>query len=259
MIHWWENLTFLHWSFDPITVARLLPDGLEPETWDGKAWVALVPFHMRVALPHTPPIPWLTTFPETNVRTYVRDRTGRTGVWFFSLEAARLSVVATARTTYRIPYFWSKMRISEDAAGTTYETNRRWPGPRGASSIVRVQPGDPFLPAELTSFDHWLTSRWILFSVRGTRQRYAEAWHEPWPLFKATITDLDDQLIEAAGLPAPTGDPIVHYSPGVKVRIGKPRRIGDEGNITAKNLRRDVLERRADVDERTGNRFRYFG
>jgi len=229
MIHWWENLTFLHWSFDPDDVARLLPEGLEPETWGDKAWVGLVPFHMRVALPGTPPIPWLTTFPETNVRTYVRDRTGRTGVWFFSLEAARLGVVATARSTYRIPYFWSKMSIEESANGPSYVSNRRWPGQRGVSSIVRVEPGTAFEPDELTAFDHWLTARWILFSVRGRRQRYAEAWHEPWPLFRATIHDLDDQLVEAAGVPAPSGDPIVHYSPGVRVRIGRPRRIKNKG------------------------------
>ena len=82
--------------------------GLTVETMDGSAWVGLVPFFLRVGLPGVPSVPWLSRFAETNVRTYVRSRDGARGIWFFSLDAARLGAVVTARATYRIPYFWSK-------------------------------------------------------------------------------------------------------------------------------------------------------
>ena len=95
----WERLTFLHWPFQPADVQRLLPDGLETETYDGAAWVGLVPFYMRVATPGGHRVPWISNFCETNVRTYVRDRAGRSGIWFFSLDASRLGVVVTARVT----------------------------------------------------------------------------------------------------------------------------------------------------------------
>src|SRR4051812_46149326 len=100
----WENLTFLHWRYRVADVRPLLPAGLEPDVYDGEAWVGLVPFRVRgLTLPKAPAVPWLSTFPETNVRTYVIDRTGRRGVWFFSLDAARLPAVAGARLLYGLP------------------------------------------------------------------------------------------------------------------------------------------------------------
>jgi uncharacterized protein YqjF (DUF2071 family) len=108
----WARLTFLHWSFEVDTVQRLLPAGLTADPWDGRAWVGLVPFFMHVGMPGGQGVPWVSNFCETNVRTYVRDRAGRTGIWFFSLDAGRLGAVAVARTAYRLPYFWSAMRVA---------------------------------------------------------------------------------------------------------------------------------------------------
>ena len=92
----WERLTFVHWSFDPPAVQRLVPEWLQVETFDGAAWVGVVPFFMRVATAHGHSVSWVSHFCETNVRTYVRDREGRSGIWFFSLDAARLGAVLTA-------------------------------------------------------------------------------------------------------------------------------------------------------------------
>jgi uncharacterized protein YqjF (DUF2071 family) len=212
----WERLTFLHWPFEVADVQRLLPPGLTVDEYGGQAWVGLVPFFMRVS-----------NFPETNVRTYVRDREGRTGIWFFSLDAGRLGAVGVARTTYRLPYFWSSMRVTGRGQQMSYTCVRRWPGPRDAVSSVRVAIGAPFAPAELDERDHFLTARWILFSVAGRRYyRFARAWHQPWPLHRAEALSVHDRLVTAAGLPQPQGPPLVHYSPGVDVRIGRPEKPG---------------------------------
>nr|WP_106410237.1 MULTISPECIES: DUF2071 domain-containing protein [Pseudofrankia] len=232
----WERLTFLHWPYPTDAVQRLLPAGLAAETCDGAAWVSLVPFFMQVRTGRRDlAAPWVSFFPETNVRTYVRDEQGRPGIWFFSLDAARWGAVAVARTTYRLPYFWSSMRLVEEAgpgaggagsAGggtTTYTCRRRWPGPRGAASRVVVRPGRRIPDAELSARDHFLTARFRLFSpVRSGPPRSARAWHRPWPLHRVDLLDLDDGLVTAAGLPAPSGPPLAHYSPGVDVRIGRP-------------------------------------
>ena len=220
----WERLTFLHWQFDPARVQRLLPDGLEADLLDGAAWVGLVPFFMHVATASGSQVPWVSRFCETNVRTYVRDAAGRAGIWFFSLDAARLGAVAVARTTYRLPYFWSAMDITEGAGEISYACRRRLPGPRSATSEVSVSIGDRYADSELDERDHFLTARWILFSIAGTRYRSARACHDPWPLYRATANRVDDRLIAAAGLPAPAGPPLVHYSPGVDVTIGRPER-----------------------------------
>jgi uncharacterized protein len=221
----WERLTFLHWAFEPAVVQRLLPDGLAVEEFDGAAWVGLVPFYMHVATSGGHQVPWASRFCETNVRTYVRDRDGRSGIWFFSLDAARLGAVAVARATYRLPYFWSSMRITGGdgaASEITYRCRRRWPGPRAVTSDVRIKAGAPYAAHELGERDHFLTARWILFSVSGGRYRFARACHPSWPLYRAEVQAVDDQLVQAAGLPAPEGEPLAHYSPGVDVSIGKP-------------------------------------
>src|SRR5262249_37108112 len=111
MLHRWDRLTFLHWPYEPSVVKRLLPSWLEPHCFDGTAWVSLVPFAMRVWTSGGHQLPWACNFWETNVRTYVRAPDGRTGIWFFSLDASRLGVVATTRVIFRLPYCWSRMRL----------------------------------------------------------------------------------------------------------------------------------------------------
>jgi uncharacterized protein YqjF (DUF2071 family) len=222
MLQRWDGLTFLHWKFDIEMVQALLPAGLEVEPFDGYAWVGLVPFYMEVSIPRLGRLPWLFNFPETNVRTYVRGPSGDAGVWFFSLDAARLAAVVTARSTYRVPYFWSRMDVRRRGDSMTYSTRRRWPGPRGKESRIEVEIGHKYTPTELTDFDRYLTARWTLYGTWGGQLSMARAQDPPWPLHRARLLSCQDGLVEAAGLPTPTTAPIVHWSPGVDVRVGYP-------------------------------------
>jgi uncharacterized protein len=224
----WEQLTFLHWGYPPAAVQQLLPPWLRADTFDGMAWVGLVPFFMGVATAGGHEAPWASHFCETNVRTYVRDPQDRPGIWFLSLDAARAGAVAVARTTYRLPYFWSRMRLIERGGQVAYGCRRLWPGPRPVTSRVRVEVGDRFRAGELDERDHFLTARWILFSSAGGRRRFARAEHAPWPLYRAHPLAVDDHLVAATGLPPPAGAPLIHYSPGVSVRIGPPERYRAE-------------------------------
>lgn len=225
MFHRWDNITFLHWRYDVAEVQRLLPPGLEVEPFDGSAWVGLVPFEMQVRPPGVRPIPWVSNFPETNVRTYVRAPDGSTGVWFLSLDAARLGAVVVARTSYRLPYFWSQMGVANVGTSWRYETWRRWPDPRPARSLIEVSVGDPLDPRVLGDLDHWLTARWTLFSRFPSSLWLARADHPPWELRRAEVLSLDDQLVTAAGLSSPVGEPLVHHSHGVEVRVSVPRQV----------------------------------
>ena len=221
----WERLTYLHWALDPAAVQQLLPPGLTADTWDGAAWVGLVPFYMRVATPAGQRVPWVSNFCETNIRTYVRDGDGRRGIWFFSLDASRLGAVLVARATpYRLPYFWSTMRLGQRGNELAYLTRRHWPRPAPVTSRVRVTVGDPIPADQVSGLEHFLTARWMLFSVTGGRRTAARVCHQRWPLHRATAQVVDDQLLTATGLPAPDGEPLVHYSPGVDVAIGRPER-----------------------------------
>lgn len=224
MVQHWRDVAYLHWRVDPGRAQSLLPPGLHVDTFDGSAWVGLVAFHMvDIGLPRLPAVPYLGTFPETNVRTYVRDDDGRPGVWFHSLEASRLLPVGTARAAYALPYMWARMAITRSDGAVRYASRRIWPGPRGAGGVITVRPrGEPITPSEL---DVFLTARWGLYSASRSGLRHAPVDHPAWPLRRGELLHLSDTLVEAAGYDTPDGPPYVLWSPGVPVRIGRPRSL----------------------------------
>ena len=121
----WRDLTFLHWRFPPDAVRPLVPPELQLDLWDGAAWIGLVPFAIEeLTHPRVPPVPWLSHFLETNVRTYVVDAEGRRGVWFFSLDAARLAAVLGARAAYALPYFWARMSLVREGTTLRYRDRK---------------------------------------------------------------------------------------------------------------------------------------
>jgi hypothetical protein len=221
MVQQWQDLAYIHWRYPIEEIQALLPAGIEVDTFDGSAWVGLIPFSMKnIGLPRMPAVPYFGSFPEVNVRTYVR-RNGVPGVWFFSLDVNRFLPALVARVSYFLPYCWG--RASNKRTDSTLETEvrRRWPS--RASTSIRVSIGDPIeSPDELSVF---LSARWGLYSRGiGKGVRYAPVDHETWPLWTATLESLNDTLLTAAGLSAPIGNPHVMFSPGVSVRIGLPRR-----------------------------------
>jgi uncharacterized protein len=221
MYHQWNWISFLHWRYPPPVVQAWLPSGLTVERCDGSAWIGLTPFLMEgLRAPLVPAVPWLSRFPEINVRTYVRDGRGRSGIWFFSLDAARLAAVLAARAGYRLPYFWSDMTVDLAADRISYRCRRRLPPGSGARCAADVVLGAPLTEVERDELANFLTARFRLFSVIAGRLVAAEAEHPDWPLRRAELSHLDQNLVQSAGLPTPAGDPLVHASPGVPVRVG---------------------------------------
>ena len=218
----WADLTFLHWAVDPAVVAPLLPPGTVPDVLDGVTYVGLIPFRMRrIGFLGAPGLPWLGSFPETNVRLYSVDGRGRRGVVFRSLEASRLLPVLAARWVARLPYTWAAMRVVRDGDLVTYTSQRRWPGPRDASSRVRVRVGEQLPPGD--PLGRFLTARWGLHRPGRRGPVYWPNEHAEWPLHRAELLDLDESLLAAAGLPSVTGAPAsVLFSAGVAVRFGPP-------------------------------------
>jgi uncharacterized protein YqjF (DUF2071 family) len=221
----WEELAFLHWAYDPEIVQRLLPDGLRVDTFDGCAYVSLIPFRMADAAPRgLPAAPWLSTFAETNVRTYVVDSRGNRAIWFHSLEASRLPVVAFARWALGFPYVWGDLTIEASGARRSYETiRRRWPADPASRTRVVVDVG-PVI-AEPSELDHFLTARWGTVAQWRGRLRHHPVDHPPWRLHDAGLVELDDTSIEAAGLPAPQGSPLVRWAEPIPARFGAPVRV----------------------------------
>jgi uncharacterized protein len=222
LVQRWSDLAFLHWALDPAVVAPLLPAGTVPDTLNGVTYAGLIGFRMvGLGFLRGPGIPYLGTFLETNVRLYSVDDRGRRAVVFRSLEAARLLPVLTARATLRLPYMWSRMRLTRAGDVLTYTTRRRWPRPLPATSEMSVRVGAPITTP--TPLDHFLTARWGLHTRAWGRSLHLPNQHPRWPLHRAELLSLSDNLITAAGLPAPGTPPVsVLYSPGVRVTFGSP-------------------------------------
>ncbi|MFI2122375.1 YqjF family protein [Streptomyces sp. NPDC020299] len=220
----WLDLCFVHWAVAPDVVAGLLPGGTVPDTYDGVTYVGLVAFRMhRVGWLRLPGVPYLGSFPETNVRLYSVDAHGRRGVVFRSMDAARLIPVVMGRVGFRLPYLWSRMSVRAAGDTVTYTSSRRWPAPRGAYSRITVRRGERIeRPTEL---EHFLTARWGMHNSFFGGASYLPNHHPRWPLYRAELLGCEENLLAAAGLPAPADAPVsVLYSPGVPVRLGGPLR-----------------------------------
>lgn len=220
----WEQVSFLHWAYDPDALRQLVPAGLQLDTWDGQAWVGLVPFVMAGVRPAgLPPVAGISTFPEFNVRTYVRDGEGRDGLLFLTLEASQ-PLTLLGRPGLGLGYSWARMRVSRRGTDVGYASRRRWPRNPQARLRLVVSVGDPIVAPH--PFDVWLTGRWRAYTRGHGRLLMTPVEHEPWPLHHAEAHLADGGLLSACGLPPPAGVPTVHYSPGVDVRLGLPQAVG---------------------------------
>ncbi|MDN3245144.1 YqjF family protein [Streptomyces mutabilis] len=220
----WLDLAFVHWAVEPAAVAGLMPRGTVPDTHDGLTYVGLVAFRMhRVGWFRLPGLPYFGSFPETNVRLYSVDAHGRRGVVFRSMDASRLVPVMMGRFVFRLPYLWSRMSVRSAGDTVTYTSSRRWPGPRRAYSRITVRTGERV--PEPTALEYFLTARWGMHNAFFGGTAYLPNHHPRWPLYRAELVTCDENLVAAAGVPAPTGAPVsVLYSPGVRVRLGRPAR-----------------------------------
>ena len=220
MDQWWNELAFVHWPVDPASVAAYFPPGTRPDVWsDGFTYVALVPFAMRRAgFGRGLPVPYFGSFLETNIRLYSTDDAGRHGVLFRSLETARLAIVPFARVGFGMPYTWARMSLRHDDDVITYDSVRRWPR-RGLRSRLSLRLGAVVEP---TPLETWLTSRWGAHSRLAGQTVWVPNEHPPWPLREASVLELDDDLLAAAGVRA-AGPPLrVLWSSGVRARFGRP-------------------------------------
>ena len=216
----WRWVSFLHWRVESASIAHLFPDGTRPDEFDGSSWVGLIGFHLSdFSLLGGPPVPYFGSFPEINVRLYSVDARGRRGVVFLSLEAARLVTVLGANVSLNVPYKWARMSMRVDRT-IDYRSQRLTDSRPSSHIVTRPRPET----VENDVLADFLTARWGMHSRVLGSTRFVPNEHEPWPLRRADVVELDDQLLDAAGLPgiATRRPESVLYSPGVTARFGLP-------------------------------------
>lgn len=222
----WTDAVFLHWRIPEPVAASFMPPGVDPDVFDGSAWVGLIGFRMQGAgLGRGPGIPYFGSFNEINVRLYSREPDGTRGVVFLSLDASRLAVVLAARAA-GIPYVWSRARFLGDPAGPKtplggaagYAVRRFRAGARSDFAVVRESDAGASDPLSIH-----LTARFGLHTRFRGKTLYVPNTHSDWPLYRAKVVLLQDQLIAAAGITVSGPPESVLFSPGVHTQFGQPR------------------------------------
>ena len=247
MFQRWHDLLFAHWALEPEQVRPLVPPELELDLFDGRAWVGIIPFWMSdVHVRGLPPLPGSGTFPETNLRTYVRlpleqkgqskehsglssgraasDEISKPGVYFFSLDAASLQAVLAARLGFGLPYFWSRMSVKATNRDHIEYSSVRRQRPRPAEVKVNYAPDGAVIERK-SELEVFLTERYCLYVVRRGVVHRAQIHHLPWPLQPAEAEFGKNMLAAAHGLKLSEPPQTLHFTKRLDVLIFGPERV----------------------------------
>lgn len=230
MLQSWRHLSFLHMRVPPDQIQKTLPAGLTVDTYpdeNGTEWayLGLVPFQMiNIRLTGMPAAPWLSAFPETNVRTYVHCGERKPGVWFYSLEAARLLACRYARIFFALPYFWAAMRLDASADRVGYRSRRVLD--RSVAADIVVRPVGEVAPSQAGSLEFFLAERYVLYAQTRTGLATGQVAHAPYPLQAASIERCQTTLLSASGFADPKSWDHVLFSPGVDVEVFSLEKVG---------------------------------
>jgi uncharacterized protein YqjF (DUF2071 family) len=209
----WHDLLFAHWPVDARSLQEHLPAGLPLDTFEGQAWLGIVPFHMTNVAPRgVPSIPFVSAFPELNVRTYVTMH-GKPGVYFFSLDAGSTIAVAAARALFGLPYYAAAMSVEERDGDIAFQSQRETRIDGVAEFAATYRPTGAVRQPRLGSLDYFLTERYCLYTVDDAfRARRLDIHHRPWPLQPAEAAISANTMAEAAGIRLPSVAPLLHYA-----------------------------------------------
>ncbi len=225
----WHDLLFMHWPVPRDWLRPLIPPALHLDTFDGSAWLGVVPFRMEDVRPRfLPTIPGLSNFPELNLRTYVTHR-GKPGVWFFSLDAHNPIAVRLARSTFGLPYFDADMSCEVARGGEVrYRSVRTHKGAPPARFVGRYRATGERFDSRPGTLENFLTERYCLYSagVGGNgRVRRGDIHHRMWPLQSAEVEVEELEMTARIGVSLPDTKPVLHYASRLDIVAWPPRGI----------------------------------
>ncbi|MGG1661069.1 YqjF family protein [Brevibacillus sp. NRS-1366] len=218
MTQTWEHLLFIHWAVSPEALRGLIPNELEIDTYDGKAWIGILPFLLSgVRIRRMPTVPYTSAFPEINVRTYVKTKQ-KSGIYFLSLDASNPLITSIAKRWYRLPYFLADMQFATTMNRIEFESRRL----RGnGQSVVFSGSYEPIgLPIHVKkgTLEHWLTERYTLFCQCGRSNQifYADVYHEPWVLQQTKAQIRENTMTQRLSIPLGEQPDLSFYARGVQ-------------------------------------------
>lgn len=202
----WRDGAFCHWPIDPDHLQPHVPEPLEVDTYDGRAWVSILPFVLaRAGLRGTPAIA-RRTIPELNCRTYVRYG-GRSGLYFFNIDLDSRAIASLVRRTTGVPCYYARQRVegTDDEISFWSDRYASEPATKSARFVATYSPTGPVFRPDPDSLVEWLTERRAFFSINRGQVLVGTVEHDPWPLREATVEIASNTVFEAADLPEPEG------------------------------------------------------
>ena len=207
----WLDLLFAHWPLEPAVLRPLIPPGLELDTFDGSAWLGVVPFRMTHVRPFGLPLPGEAfAFAETNVRTYATAPDGTRGIWFLSLDGAQLAGATAARVAFGVPYHHAGVTSRIDGDWIVHASRCTQAAP--AELRIRYRPIGPVRHAEPGGLEAFLTDRMALFAVHRGRLTATRVEHAAWPLQDAEAEIERNTMTAPFGITLPSTPPILQLS-----------------------------------------------
>ena len=249
MHQYWGKLLFMHWAIDAEILRPLIPSQLSIDTFNGMAWIGVVPFTLwSIRASFLPPIPGTSAFHELNVRTYVHFN-GVPGVWFFSLDATNSLAIWGARRFYHLPYFNAEMKLRQDGSKIEYSSARTdaltyarffaaeadgFSADLNADRFQKLPQaelnaawtiGEPQAQSTPDTIEFFLTERYCLYSYQRDQLYRSRIFHEPWRLQKASLDVCESTMIESLGVAQPTSEPLLHYAESIAVEIWPLKKV----------------------------------
>ena len=221
----WLDLLFMHWALPPELLAPQLPLGLELDTFNGKAYLGVVPFMMQNVYPRgTFAVKGLSHFPELNVRTYVRAG-GKAGVWFFSLDADNKPAVRLARSAFKLPYFDAAMTYEPLSKEIRFESRRTHKNAERATFVGRYRPDSSVRTAKKGGLEYFLTERYCLYSGDDSKLLRGDIHHMPWDLQDAQADISVNHMSDQIGIALPDEEPLLHFAKKLSVVAWLPQEV----------------------------------
>jgi uncharacterized protein YqjF (DUF2071 family) len=219
----WCDLLFAHWPVPAAQLRALVPESLQIQEFDGTSWVGVVPFRMAGVMHRPlPDLPWISAFPELNVRLYV-THDGKPGVWFLSLDATNFLAVWAARLLFHLPYHRAHIDIAQHGDRFAYSSARSHNGPRFQAEYG---PTSPVYHATPGTLEHWLTERYCLYAqAPGGALWRTEVHHAPWPLQQATAAIAENSMLAPHGLRLADPPALLHFARRIDVVVWAPQRV----------------------------------
>jgi uncharacterized protein len=167
-----------------------------------------------------PDLPWVSAFPELNVRVYV-ERDGKPGVWFLSLDAANPVAVWAARRFFHLPYHLAGMALVEHAGAIRYRSRRP-----GAEFVARYRPTSDVYRAARGSLEHWLTERYCLYALAPDGSLWRNDVHHPaWPLQSVDVEVRKSSMLAPHGLEVEGPPALAHFARRLDVVVWDAERV----------------------------------